>query len=105
MDLGQMILAGLMVSTEAIERMCSIARYAGALGAKLTGAGGGGSVIALVPPAPKNTNGPSDVANAILEAWRTAGYTGFVTRAEAGLDAPDAPDAPDESSEPPSPET
>ena len=44
-----MILAGLMVSTEAIERMCSIARGAGALGAKLTGAGGGGCIIALAP--------------------------------------------------------
>jgi geranylgeranyl diphosphate synthase type I len=86
MDLGQMILAGLMVSTEAIERMCALARGAGALGAKLTGAGGGGSVIALVPPAP---NGPSDIANAVLEAWRAAGYTGFVTR--AGANAPGSP--------------
>jgi mevalonate kinase len=47
MDLNQMLLAGLMVSTEGIERACDIARKAGALGAKLTGAGGGGVVVAL----------------------------------------------------------
>jgi hypothetical protein len=41
-----MLLAGLHVSTEGIERACAIAREAGALGAKLTGAGGGGCVIA-----------------------------------------------------------
>jgi geranylgeranyl diphosphate synthase type I len=94
MDLGQMILAGLMVSTESIERMCALARGAGALGAKLTGAGGGGSVIALVPPAP-NGKEPSDIANAVLEAWRAAGYTGFVTRAGASLEAPGSVSAPE----------
>lgn len=47
MDLNQILLAGLFVSTEGIERACSTARAAGALGAKLTGAGGGGAVIAL----------------------------------------------------------
>jgi mevalonate kinase len=54
MDLNQMLLAGLMVSTEGIERVCDIARKAGALGAKLTGAGGGGVVVALadLDPAP-----------------------------------------------------
>jgi mevalonate kinase len=54
MDLNQMLLSGLFVSTEAIERVCSVARAAGALGAKLTGAGGGGAVIALADgePAP-----------------------------------------------------
>ena len=48
MNMNQMILAGLMVSTEGIETLCAEARGAGALGAKLTGAGGGGSVIALL---------------------------------------------------------
>lgn len=47
MDLNQMLLSGLFLSTEGIERACSIAREAGALGAKLTGSGGGGAVIAL----------------------------------------------------------
>ncbi len=47
LDLNQMLLAGLMLSTEAIETMRHAAKDAGALGAKLTGSVGGGSVIAL----------------------------------------------------------
>jgi mevalonate kinase len=72
MDLNQMILAGLMLSTEPIEALCALARGAGALGAKLTGAGGGGSVIALV-------NGEAAAAP-VLAAWSAAGYSGFSTR-------------------------
>jgi hydroxymethylglutaryl-CoA reductase len=37
------------VSTPDLERMVAIARDAGAVGAKLTGAGGGGSIVALCP--------------------------------------------------------
>lgn len=37
------------VSTPALEKMIGIARSAGAVGAKLTGAGGGGSIVALCP--------------------------------------------------------
>ena len=47
MDLNQILLSSLMLSTESIEELCHIGREAGALGAKLTGAGGGGCVIAL----------------------------------------------------------
>lgn len=67
MDLNQMLLSGLMVSTEGIEHACATARRAGALGAKLTGAGGGGCVIALadLDPAP------------ILAAWREEGFECF----------------------------
>jgi mevalonate kinase len=71
MDLNQMLLGGLMVSTPEIERMCALARAAGALGAKLTGAGGGGSVAALVPS--------SAVADAVLAAWKAEGLEGFAT--------------------------
>lgn len=46
-DLNQMLLAGLMLSTEKIEELCRVAREEGALGAKLTGAGAGGCMIAL----------------------------------------------------------
>lgn len=46
-DLNQMLLAGLMLSTEKLEELCRIAREEGALGAKLTGAGAGGCMIAL----------------------------------------------------------
>ncbi|HVY26747.1 MAG TPA: mevalonate kinase [Polyangiaceae bacterium] len=47
MNYNQMLLSGLFLSTPEIERACAVAREAGALGAKLTGAGGGGAVIAL----------------------------------------------------------
>jgi mevalonate kinase len=75
MDLNQMILAGLMLSTEAIEALCAAARGAGALGAKLTGKGGGGSVLALAETTAR--------ADDVLAAWRAAGYEGFVTRVAA----------------------
>jgi mevalonate kinase len=70
-DLNQMILSGLFVSTPDIERLCELARGAGALGAKLTGAGGGGSVVALVPS--------TAVGEAVLAAWKADGFDGFAT--------------------------
>ena len=71
LDLNQMLLAGLFVSTPDIETMCGAARSAGALGAKLTGAGGGGCVVALV-------DGPES-AEAVLAAWKQHGFDGFHT--------------------------
>ncbi|WP_394850099.1 mevalonate kinase [Pendulispora brunnea] len=70
MDLNQMLLSGLFLSTQEIERMCGLARDAGALGAKLTGAGGGGCVAALVEN--------REVADRILRAWKEAGFEGFL---------------------------
>jgi mevalonate kinase len=93
MDLAQMILAGLMLSTEAIEHMCGLARGAGALGAKLTGAGGGGSVIALVRPT-NDGRPPTEAASAILAAWQAAGFTGFLTRAGEGRALPEETQSP-----------
>lgn len=72
MDMNQMLLAGLMLSTETIERMVDVARTAGALGAKLTGAGGGGAVVALAET--------SAAAEAIVAAWHAAGFDGFATK-------------------------
>jgi mevalonate kinase len=69
MDLNQMLLSGLFVSTPEIERMCGLARGAGALGAKLTGAGGGGSVVALVASQAS--------ADDVLAAWKAEGFSGF----------------------------
>ncbi|APR77752.1 Mevalonate kinase [Minicystis rosea] len=69
MDLNHMILAGLMLSTEQLEELRRLARGAGALGAKLTGKGGGGAVIALA-------DGP-EAAAPVLAAWHGAGYQGF----------------------------
>jgi mevalonate kinase len=71
LDLNQMLLSGLFVSTPEIEQMCSLARAAGALGAKLTGAGGGGCVVALVDH--------PDVGAKVLAAWKNDGFDGFLT--------------------------
>jgi mevalonate kinase len=49
MDDAHARLAELGVSTAALDQLATLARSAGALGAKLTGAGGGGAVIALAP--------------------------------------------------------
>lgn len=71
LDLNQMLLSGLFVSTPEIEQMCSTARAAGAFGAKLTGAGGGGSVVALVDT--------PEIGAAVLAAWKADGFEGFAT--------------------------
>ena len=47
MDLNHGLLSGIGVSTMKLEILCHTARKNGALGAKLTGAGGGGCIIAL----------------------------------------------------------
>jgi mevalonate kinase len=50
-DMNQWLLSALMLSTPRLEAMCAAARKVGALGAKLTGGGGGGCMIALAPDA------------------------------------------------------
>lgn len=70
MDRNQVELAALEVSCPEIEEMCRLARGAGALGAKLTGGGGGGCVVALAP------SKEAEVA----AAWQRAGYTSFVVQ-------------------------
>ncbi len=47
MNVCQGLLNALQVSTPELERLIGIARGAGALGAKLTGGGGGGAIVAL----------------------------------------------------------
>jgi mevalonate kinase len=47
---NQALLKSIGVSCDAIEVLVNAARAAGALGAKLSGAGGGGNIIALVEP-------------------------------------------------------
>jgi mevalonate kinase len=47
MVLNQKLLVTLLLSTARLEEMCQAAEAAGALGAKLTGGGGGGCMIAL----------------------------------------------------------
>lgn len=58
------LLNALQVSTPELERMVDIARRNGAVGAKLTGAGGGGAVVALCPGSSQQ----------VATAWRRAGY-------------------------------
>jgi len=68
-DMAHGLLAGVGVSTAVLDDMVHTARAAGALGAKLTGAGGGGAVIAIA----------GDHADEVLRKWRSKGYYGFVT--------------------------
>ena len=49
MNLCHGLLNAIGVSTPELESMVTIAREQGAVGAKLTGAGGGGSIVALCP--------------------------------------------------------
>jgi hydroxymethylglutaryl-CoA reductase len=65
MNLCQGLLNAIGVSTAALEQMIETARSAGAVGAKLTGAGGGGSIVALCPGA----------ETAVAGALGNAGYS------------------------------
>lgn len=71
LDLNHILLAGWLLSTEDLERAIRVARQAGALGAKLTGAGGGGCIVALSPD--------QDTAPRIVAALEEQGIRGFVT--------------------------
>jgi mevalonate kinase len=71
MNENQRHLEALEVSCPEIERMCGIARDAAAFGAKLTGGGGGGCVIAVGNDA------------AVTEAWRNAGFVTFAATVSA----------------------
>jgi len=62
MNVCQGFLNAIEVSTVELERMISIARQHGAIGAKLTGAGGGGSIVALCPGAVNEVAGALDAA-------------------------------------------
>lgn len=71
MDRAHAGLCAIGVSTDTLDALVTLARDAGALGAKLTGGGGGGAVIALAP-------GRED---AVLGAWREAGFSAFACEA------------------------
>ena len=66
MNLNHGLLVGMGVSTTLLDDACHLARAHGALGAKLTGAGGGGCLIALAPD--------DATHEAILSAWRARGW-------------------------------
>ena len=64
MNLCHGYLNALQVSTRQLEELVEIARASGAAGAKLTGGGCGGSMVALCP----------DGTDAVAKAMRDAGY-------------------------------
>lgn len=70
MDRDQELLQRLGVSTPRIDEMCRVALGAGAAGAKLTGSGGGGCMIALVED--------PDSAKSALEALNRMGSGAFL---------------------------
>ncbi|RMG66815.1 MAG: hydroxymethylglutaryl-CoA reductase, degradative [Calditrichaeota bacterium] len=70
MNINQGLLNALQVSSWELEELIEIARRKGALGAKLTGGGGGGAMIALCP----------ENAEEVAEAMRMAGYKAIVTQ-------------------------
>src|SRR5262249_9395950 len=70
MNENQALLVQLGASSPELDRLCTLAREAGAEGAKLTGAGGGGAAIALAPGREAQ----------VLAAWRAAGFEGFTVR-------------------------
>jgi mevalonate kinase len=73
LDAAHGLLAALRLSSPELEVLVHAARAAGAVGAKLTGAGGGGAVIALAPGHERD----------VLSRWRAAGYEGFVAQIAA----------------------
>lgn len=70
MNLNQGLLNALQVSSKELEDLINLARRHGALGAKMTGSGGGGAMIAIAEP---------DKIEAIAVAMRSAGYNSFIT--------------------------
>jgi mevalonate kinase len=70
LDRNHVLVSELGVSTPALDAACQQARDAGALGAKLTGGGGGGCVLAL-------NDAASDSTERVLAAWRQSGLHCF----------------------------
>lgn len=68
-------LSGWGLSTDSLEVLCHEALVCGALGAKLTGAGGGGAMVALAGAG--DDPEAARVAARILGAWSAVGRSGF----------------------------
>jgi len=68
MNVNQGLLNALQVSSWELEELIEIARRNGALGAKLTGGGGGGAMIALCP----------DNAEKVAEVMQKSGYNAMI---------------------------
>jgi mevalonate kinase len=71
MNINHALLYGVGVSDESLEWLINAARKAGALGAKLTGAGGGGCMIALAK---------DERIQEVVEAIQRAGGKPFIAK-------------------------
>jgi mevalonate kinase len=69
MNLNQLVLERIGVSCQELEALCEAALAAGALGAKLSGSGGGGIMVALATP---------ETAAGIASALQSAGGTAII---------------------------
>jgi len=74
MNICQGLLTSIQVSTVELEGMVQVARSAGASGAKLTGGGGGGSIVALCPGR----------VSEVKDALTSAGFRAFCLEREGG---------------------
>ncbi|GAA1221905.1 hydroxymethylglutaryl-CoA reductase, degradative [Rhodoglobus aureus] len=70
MNMNHGLLGALQVSSPELETLVGVARRAGALGAKLTGGGGGGAMIAVTEPG---------AAESVGSAMRQAGFVTYLT--------------------------
>lgn len=74
MNICHGLLNAIQVSTPDLENMVALARQSGAVGAKLTGAGGGGAMVALCP----------GFEDQVRSALQRAGYATLATAASNG---------------------
>jgi mevalonate kinase len=72
-NMAHALLGALGVSSPELDELCSIARANGALGAKLTGAGGGGCIIAI----------PNGSPDALVSVFRARGLSPLVVEVQA----------------------
>ncbi|MDN4607610.1 mevalonate kinase [Sporosarcina highlanderae] len=75
LDLAQVELGRLSVSDEALDRLIETAKNQGALGAKLTGGGRGGCILALA----KDKHHAADLSKALTQAGALQTWTSYVS--------------------------
>jgi hydroxymethylglutaryl-CoA reductase len=77
MNMNHGYLNTLSVSSPEVEELVTIARSAGALGAKLTGGGGGGAIVALCDSA--------EMQQRVQAQIEVAGYESLITEIKASI--------------------